>query len=220
MKYYLGSIINFDFKNLMPLSLIFTMLVFVSCKEEVHAKKETESDLMAKIYAVQEQIMAQGNMTENEEQALLSLCSIVSHEDGLAVFTTENSVILKDVEMVPVYSGCEALSIDETRECFKNKVSTFIKREFNMNVARSLNLLEPKKVEAFFIINEEGLLTGLKVRDSDVAIQAEILRVFRKIPRMKPADQDGKNVSVLCSLVLTYGAKIEADITYIPERPE
>ena len=64
------------------------------------------------------QVMAQGNMTEVEEQALLSLCSIVSHDDGLATYTTDNSMILKDVEIAPVYNGCEDLSIEETRECF------------------------------------------------------------------------------------------------------
>ncbi len=27
-------------------------------------------------------------------------------------------MILKDVEIAPVYNGCEDLSIEETRECF------------------------------------------------------------------------------------------------------
>jgi len=188
--------------------------------EESSSLKNTESDLMMKINAVQEQVMAQGNMTEEEEQALLSLCSIVSHDDGLATYTTDNSMILKDVEIVPVYNGCEDLTIEETRECFNDKVSAFIKREFNLNVSKDLNLSEPKQVEAFFIINENGNLTGMKVRDSEVTVQAEILRVLRKIPVMKPATHDGENVSVLCSIIVTYGNKIEVDVVYIPERPD
>ena len=204
----------------LSISTILIVLLFFSCKEESNAVKNTESDLITKINAVQEQVMAQGNMTEAEEQALLSLCSIVSHDDGLATYTSDNSMILKDVEIAPVYNGCEDLSIAETRACFNEKVATFIKSEFNLSVSNDLNLSEPKRVEAFFIINENGNLTGMKVRDSEVTVQAEILRVLRKIPVMKPATQNGESVSVLCSIVLTYGNDIEVDVVYIPERPD
>jgi len=88
-----------------------------------------------------------------------------------------------------------------------------------MNVSKDLNLSEPKQVEAFFIINENGNLTGMKVRDSEVTVQAELLRVLRKMPTMKPAMNDGKSVSVLCSMIVTYGNDIEIDFVYIPERP-
>ena len=196
------------------------MLFASSCKEESNSLKNTESDLITKINAVQNQVIAQGNMTEEEEQALLSLCSIVSHDDGLATYTTDNSMILKDVEIAPVYNGCEELSKEETRECFNYKVSTFIKREFNLSVSKDLNLSEPKMVEAFFIINKNGNLTGMKVRDSEVTVQAEILRVLRKMPVMKPATHNGESVSVLCSIIVKYGNNVEVDVVYIPERPD
>ena len=203
------------------LILIFGSLLFASsCKEESNSLKNTESDLITKINAVQQQVMAQGNMTEEEEKALLSLCSIVSHDDGLATYTTDNSMLLKDVENTPVYNGCEELLIEETRECFNNKVSTFIMREFNLSVSKDLNLSEPKLVEAFFIINENGNLTGMKVRDSEVTVQAEILRVLRKMPVMKPATHNGESISVLCSIIVKYGNNVEVDVVYIPERPD
>ena len=220
MKYKFHRKTKFKSHYLIVVSTIFMVLLFFSCKEESNSEKNTESDLKMKINAVQEQVMAQGNITEEEEQALLSLCSIVSHDDGLATYTTDNSIILKDVEIAPVYNGCEDLTIEETRECFNDKVSAFIKREFNMNVSKDLNLSEPKQVEVFFIINEKGNLTGMKVRDSEVTVQAEILRLLRKTPVMKPATQNGESVSVLCSIVITYGNNIEVDVVYIPERPD
>lgn len=204
----------------MVVSTIFIVLFCFSCNEESKSLKDTESDLIKKINAVQEQVMAQGNMTEVEEQALLSLCSIVSHDDGLATYTTDNSMILKDVENAPVYKGCEELSIEETRECFNNKVSTFFKREFNLSVSNDLNLSEPKQVDVFFIINGSGNLTGMKVRNSELTVQAEILRVLRKMPVMKPAVHNGKSVSVLCSIIVKYGNNVEVDVGYIPERPD
>ena len=198
-------------KKLM-LPLLFIPLV-------VFGQNNTESELIMRINAVQQQVMAQGYITEDEEQAMLSLCSIMSHDDGLANYNPDNRMILKDVEIAPVYYGCEELSEKETNKCFNNKVSKFIKREFNLSISKDLNLSEPKLVEAFFIINENGNLTGMKVRNSEVTIQAEILRVLRKMPVMKPAIHNGKSVSVLCSIIVKYGNEIEIDAVYIPERP-
>ena len=69
-------------------------------------QKNTKSELIMKINAVQQQVMAQGNITEDEEQAMLSLCSIISRDDGLANYNPDNRMILKDVEIAPVYNGC------------------------------------------------------------------------------------------------------------------
>jgi hypothetical protein len=216
-------ILNFKrSKRLQSLIVISTLtigLLCVSCKERSDSSKNGESELIRKINAVQEQVMAQGNLTKEEEQAMLSICSIVSQDDGFANYTTDNSIILKNVEITPVYSGCEDLSKGETRECFKEKVEEFIKREFNSNLLKELNLSEPKKVAAFFMITENGNLTGMKVRDTELTIQAEILRVLRKMPLMKPAIDNGKSVSVLCSMIVKYGDDIEIDFVYIPERP-
>ena len=198
-------------KKLILLLLLIPLVSF--------GQKNTESELIMKINAVQQQVMAQGNITEDEEQAMLSLCSIMSRDDGLANYNPDNRMILKDVEIAPVYNGCEELSEEEIMECFNNKVSTFIKREFNLSLSKDLNLSEPNQVEAFFIINENGNLTGMKVRNSELTIQAEILRVLRKMPVMKPAIHNGKSVAVLCSIIVKYGNEIEIDAVYVPEIP-
>ena len=198
-------------KKLILLLLLIPLVSF--------GQKNTESELIMKINAVQQQVMAQGNITEDEKQAMLSLCSIMSRDDGLANYNPDNRMILKDVEIAPVYNGCEELSEEEIRKCFNNKISKFIKQELNLNISRDLNLSEQKQVEAFFIINENGNLTGMKVRNSELTIQAEILRVLRKVPVMKPAIHNGNSVAVLCSIIVKYGNEIEVDAVYIPERP-
>ena len=198
-------------KKLILILLLVPMVSF--------GQKNTESELIMKINAVQQQVMAQGNITEEEERAILSLCSIMSKDDGLANYSPDDRMILKDVEIAPIYNGCDKLSEKEIKKCFNNKVSTFIKREFKLNISRDLNLSEPKQVEVFFIINENGNLTGMKVRNSELTIQAEILRVLRKVPIMKPAIHKGNSVAVLCSIIVKYGNEIEVDVVYIPERP-
>jgi hypothetical protein len=73
-------------------------------------------------------------------------------------------MILKDVDIPTVYYGCEEFSENEMKNCFNNKVSTFNEREFNLTISKGLHLSEPKQVEAFFIISENGNVTGKKVR--------------------------------------------------------
>ncbi|WP_422858668.1 hypothetical protein ACOKFD_15070 [Flagellimonas sp. S174] len=203
-------------KRLTGFFLPIFYVLFISCGEN---SKNPPSELIKKINAVQQQVMAQGNITEEEELAMSNLCSIMSQDDGLANFNSDDRIILDDAEIAPVYKGCENLSKDGIRECFNTKVVTYIKGEFNLNVSKDLNLSEPKQVEAFFIINEDGNSTGIKVRDSELTVQAEILRVLRKMPIMKPAIQNGKSVSVLCSILVKYGNDIEVDVVYIPEIP-
>lgn len=198
------------------LLLIFCTLLN-SCGENTET---SQSALIEKINAVQEQLMVQGNVTKEEEQALLALCNIISQNDGMADINRDNLMILKDVNFAPVYEGCEDLSKEETEDCFNNKISTFIKREFNLELSKELNLSEPKEVDVFFVINESGNLTGMKVRNSEVTIQGEILRVLRKMPIMKPAFHNGKNVSALCSIIVKYGNDIDINVVYIPEFPE
>lgn len=207
-------------QNLLFISIFAFGLLWVSCQDTPQASIKTESELITKINAVQQQIMAQGNITEEEEQSLLGLCRIISHNDGLADYNPDNRMILKDVDLVPIFDGCEELSKEETKICFINKVSTFIKQEFNLELSKKLNLSEPNQVDVFFIINDTGNLTGMKVRNSEVTIQGEILRVLRTMPVMKPAVHNGENVSVLCSIIIKYGNDIEIDFVYIPELPD
>lgn len=206
-------------QNTTVTSCIAAVLLCSSCKQTTNDQNRTDSDLIMKINAVQEQVMAQGHMTKEEERAMLSLCNIVAHDDGLANFSPDDRMILKDVDKAPVYMGCEALSVEETKECFNHNIASFIEREFDLSIIKDLNLSEPRQVEAFFIINENGSLTGMKVRDAEVSIQAELLRVLRKIPIMKPAVHKDEDVAVLCSIIVTYGQKIEVELSYIPERP-
>ena len=205
--------------NLVVMSLMLLGLTNVACKEANTTQKTTESELIQRINAVQEQVMVQGNMSEAEEQAIMSLCSILTQNDGLANYDPNQRLILKDVDMAPIFPGCDESTAEKTRICFNNNIASFFEQEFNLSLSRDLNLPEPKQVDAFFIVDTYGKVSGLKVRNAEVNIQAEILRVLRSLPTMKPAVKDGDLASVLCSLRITYGKDIKGEVVYIPERP-
>jgi len=202
-------------------SLSLFMLFTISCNQKPQSSGKSGSELINKINAVQQQIMAQGNISEDEELALSSLCSLILPRDGFDnKYITHSAILFKDVKNVPIYNGCEGLFEEETKKCFNESIVKFIKEEFNTDIVNALDISEPQEVAAFFIIDENGNLSGMKIRDAEVTIQGEIGRVLKKLPKMKPATQDGINVPVLCSMVISYGSEIEIELRYIPETPE
>jgi len=174
--------------------------------------------LIIKINAVQKQMMVQGNISEEEKLAILSLASLVSQNNGFDNNSLDDAILFKDVKNAPIYNGCEGLSEEGTKKCFSESILKLIKQEFNSSIAHALDISEPQQVAAFFVIDKNGNMSNIKVRDAELTIQAEIGRVLRKIPKMKPATQDGINVSVLCSILITYGSEIIIEFVYIPER--
>ena len=110
--------------------------------------------------------------------------------------------------------------LKKKKKCFKESISKFIKQEFNSSILNVLDISEPQQVAAFFLIDKNGNVSSMKVRVADVAIQAEIGRILRKIPKMKPATQDGINVPVVCSILVTYSSEIAIEFVYIPAIPE
>jgi Mor family transcriptional regulator len=208
-------------QSLIIFSLSLFMLFTISCDQKPQPSEKSESKLIDKVNAVQQQIMVQGNMSEEEELALSSLCSLISPRDGFDnKYITDGAILFKDVKKAPIYDGCEGLSEEETKKCFNESIVKYIKEEFNSSIVNALNISEPQEVAAFFIIDKNGNLTGMKIRDAEVTIQGEIGRVLKNLPKMKPASQDGINVPVLCSMLVTYGSEIEIELVYILETPE
>ena len=206
--------------SLIIFSLSLFMLFTISCDQKPQLSEKSESKLIDKVNAVQQQIMVQGNISDEEQLAISSLCSLMPSNDSFIKFNTDGAVLFKDVKKAPIYDGCEGLSGEETKKCFNESIVKFIKEEFNSSIVNALNISEPQEVAAFFIIDKNGNLTGMKIRDAEVTIQGEIGRVLKKIPKMKPATQDGINVPVLCSMLVTYGSEIEIELVYILETPE
>ncbi len=200
-------------------SILFLTLLGVSCGQESQTSGKSESELINRINAVQKQMMIQGNISEEEALAMSSLCVLMSRDDDFDAYGRDDAIIFKDIENPPIYNGCEGLSEEETKKCFNESISKFIKQEFNLSISNALDLSEPQQVAVFFEIDENGKLSGMKIRDSEVTIQAEIARVLKKIPKMKPATQDGINTPVLCSMLVTYGSEVIIELTYISSGP-
>ncbi|MCD2259181.1 energy transducer TonB [Psychroserpens luteolus] len=186
--------------------LFLIALILLSCKDNT---KSSDSELIHRINAVHEQIMIQGNVTEEEKQAILSLASLFA-DDSFVNYKSDITDVIQfdDVENGPIYPGCEGLSKQELKACFIESISIFVGTQFNSDISKNLGITEPQDVEVFFKIGRDGKTSKLKVRKANVVIQAEVIRVIKQLPLMKPATQNGETVEVMCSTVVSYGGNL------------
>ena len=76
----------------------------ISCQP---SSNNSQNALLQKINAVQEQLMTQRNITAEDEQAISGLCRTFSQDDGFTLHPKTGSMILKDMDIAPVYMACE-----------------------------------------------------------------------------------------------------------------
>lgn len=188
------------------LTLPLLCLLCVSCGQTSSTPRNTDSKLIRRVKAVQEQMMRQGNISEEEQKVLRSFAALIM-KDTYDSRSVNNKHSIDEVENAPVFPGCEGLSPAAGKKCFKEKVAQLVKTEFDFNIPKSLKNLKSHQVEVFFMVNKDGEISNLKVRKTDIQIQAEATRILRKIPHMKPATHQGKKVAVLYSFPIVWGNK-------------
>ncbi|WCO02043.1 energy transducer TonB [Psychroserpens ponticola] len=112
---------------------------------------------------------------------------------------------MKDVEVVPIYPGCEKATTNRERvKCMSNKLGKLIQRKFNTSLAADLGLFGMQKIDVQFKIDKNGLITEIKTRAPLQQLEDEANRVVNKIPQMTPGKQRHKPVAVLYNLPIKF----------------
>ncbi len=108
------------------------------------------------------------------------------------------------VENLPIFPGCEDVAKEEQLACFHEKVMLDLNKKFKYpTMPKEMNVEE--KILVTFDINKDGEIQNAKVAiGSDPDLKAEALRLIRSIPKMKPASQLGKPVSVRYTLPIDF----------------
>ncbi|MDT0293455.1 energy transducer TonB [Mesonia ostreae] len=109
------------------------------------------------------------------------------------------------VEMAPVFPGCEVYETqEEIRACFSSQIGQSIKNKFDGDLAAKLHLSGEQRIYVNFTVNELGIVENIKTRSVSEALAEEAKRVVNLLPKMKPAQQQGKKVSVSYSLPIIF----------------
>lgn len=113
-----------------------------------------------------------------------------------------------DVEIVPVYPGCESMTTNEDRvKCMSQKLAKLIQRRFDTDIASVYGLQGRQRINVQFKINQSGQVTEIQTRAPHPKLEKEAERIANKIPQMKPGLQRQKPVSVIYNLPIVFDVK-------------
>lgn len=108
------------------------------------------------------------------------------------------------IENVPVYPGCESGNNDAKKACMSKKISDFVNKKFNTELASELGLSGRQRINVIFKIDKNGDITGIRARAPHPGLEKEAARVIGLLPKMKPGKQRGKPVTVPYSLPIIF----------------
>lgn len=118
-------------------------------------------------------------------------------------------------DQVPVFPGCEQLSGKAMKDCTVEKITNHVNKNFNTSLGKQLAIEGTTRIVVQFKIDKNGNITEVRSRSladkADVreTLQAEANRVVSSLPRMKPGQKDGKDISIMYSLPIAFAVPKE-----------
>ena len=138
--------------------------------------------------------------TETDETEAVEVEEIVEVEEVEEVVEDVSFMIIEDV---PVFPGCKGTK-KQLKDCFSKKVQKHFQRKFNTDLPNELGLSSGKKrVFIGFKIDKQGNVVNINARAPHPKIKAEVIKVMKQLPKMKPGRQRGKPVGVKYSIPFT-----------------
>lgn len=131
----------------------------------------------------------------------ISLCQLSAQSQAQEIQAVPFAV----VEEVPVYPGCEDLKNNyEQKKCLSEKITAFVKENYNTGMAKEIGLNGVNRVIAQFKISVNGEIVDIRSRAPHPTLEEEVKRVLNLLPKMEPGKQRGKAVNVLYSLPIVF----------------
>ena len=119
----------------------------------------------------------------------------------------ETEVPFAVIENVPTFPGCEKGDNNTKKKCMSDKITEFINKNFNTDLASDLGLSGRQRITVMFKIDKTGTVTGVQARAPHPGLEKEAARVVNKLPKMLPGKQRGKAVTVPYSLPIVFAVQ-------------
>ncbi|MEO2063922.1 MAG: energy transducer TonB [Christiangramia sp.] len=125
-------------------------------------------------------------------------------------FAQDEAVPFAVADKAPAYPGCENLSGEALQDCTSQKIINFVNSNFDTSLGKKLGIVGSTRIVVQFKIDADGNTTDVRSRslDKDATVrerlQTEANRVVEKLPNMKPAEKEGKKVTILYSLPIQF----------------
>jgi protein TonB len=112
---------------------------------------------------------------------------------------------MTNVEIVPVYPGCEKMKTNRDRvKCMNEKIAKLVQRKFDGGLAGELGLRGVQRINVQFKIDHNGNVIDILTRAPHPSLEKEATRVTNKIPQMQPGLQRDVPVSVIYNLPIVF----------------
>ena len=148
---------------------------------------------------IEETVLESTETDESEavEVEITDIEEVVEEEDII------EEVPFAVIEEAPIYPGCKG-SKAQRKQCLQDKIKEHVFKKYNIGLAEELGL-EPgkKKVYVLFKIDHRGDIVNVQARGPHARLEKEAVRVVKTLPKMIPAKQRGKAVSVKYTLPIT-----------------
>lgn len=136
----------------------------------------------------------------NQEEKIVQVEQVVVKE-----VEEDIEVPFSVIENVPVFPGCEKeKNNDAKRQCMSDKISDFVNKKFNTELAGELGLSGKQKISVMFKIDKSGEVVSIQARAPHPGLEKEAKRVIGLLPKMLPGKQRGKAVTVPYSLPILF----------------
>lgn len=145
-----------------------------------------------------EETVIESTETDQEEEI------VEVQEIQVASIDEDIEVPFSVIENVPVFPGCEKGSNAEKKACMSDRISKFVNKKFNTELAGELGLTGRQRINVIFKISKTGEITGVRARAPHPGLEKEATRVINLLPKMEPGKQRGKPVTVPYSLPIIF----------------
>ncbi|MBP1839156.1 M56 family metallopeptidase [Formosa algae] len=201
-------------KYALLIPMVCSMLLYTSCDKDSNTSgtplegSVDRSDILQNIEILKESIAAKGNISDEEDAALKSLLVLTTPNGftnpDLADAVQDVEVPFGVVEQVPIYPGCEGLSLEEQKKCMSNKISQFVGENFNTDLGKEQDIKGFQRINTMFKIDKKGNVLDVKARADHEIFQEEAIRVLSQLPQMQAGKQKGMAVTVQYSLPIVF----------------
>ncbi len=111
------------------------------------------------------------------------------------------SVPFAVIEDVPIFPGCEKSG--NKKQCFQEMMQKHIRKNFRYpEIAQEMGV--QGRVSVVFTIMKDGSIGNIRMRGPDKNLEAEALRIIKRLPKMTPGKQRGRAVKVPFSIPITF----------------
>ena len=156
------------------------------------------------IEIVEDEVEVEETVIESTEVNQETEIVKVEHVEAVQAVEEDVEVPFAVIENVPVFPGCEKGNNQQKKDCMSKKISEFVGKKFNTELASDLGLSGRQRINVIFKIDKTGSITGIRARAPHPGLEKEAARVIGLLPQMKPGMQRGKPVTVPYSLPIVF----------------